>query len=586
MYERSPLLVTRKYREYLLSAILMSSAVSLATVVDSMLVGILLGSTALSAVGLTAPVIYGINLLYLLFCVGGLTSASISKGRRDQKSADVFFTVSLAGSAACTILFAGVIWAVLEPLSMSLSRGNTEVQELIKNYMRMIVLAGPPITIAFGLAQFNRADGKPKAAAVVALTANAANLVLDYVLIRFAGMGIAGAGLSTALGYVIGVGLVLPYLFSKKRTFRFVWPGRCLWARLVHILRIGLPKGLNQGTSLLRSMVLNTMIMASLGSPGMAAMAVCINALAIATIFIGSASDTMLPIIGTLYGEGDAVGMRGAAKTAGRVMLIASIFIVLFFLGFPQVVGGWFGITSTQDLAVMIPALRMFALSLPFFAMNNLLQNFYATTGREKMASVMAILDGFIFIVLFALALTRVDARLFWLCYLLSEFATLGTALLMGRHVRRKEPVHGVLLLHEDEPGALWEVTIPAEIKAATGVSEQMIEFGIRQGLPPVIANRMGLAVEEMAVNTAVHGAEKNRGTSMDIRVRMTPLQMIISLRDNGIPFNPTVYAEKEEEPFAVGGIAVARRMAAKTEYTHQLGFNTTVLVFNREPVA
>ena len=96
----------------------------------------------------------------------------------------------------------------------------------------------------------------------------------------------------------------------------------------------------------------------------------------------------------------------------------------------------------------------------------------------------------------------------------------------------------------------------------------------------------MGVAVEEMAVNTALHGVGKNRGTSLDIRVRLTSTRLLISLRDNGIPFDPTVYPEKEGETFAVGGIEVARRMAAKTEYTHHLGFNTTVLAFDREPAA
>lgn len=584
MYERNQLLITRKYKEYLFSAILMSSAISLATVVDSMLVGMLLGSTALSAVGLASPVIYGINLLYLLFCVGGLTSASIVKGRRDLKSANQLFTMSFAGCLVSVILYAIVMLAVSDPLSAALAQGNAEVQVLVKDYLRMIVLAGPPLAFSFGLAQFHRVDGNPKAAATVALVSNAVNLVLDYVLIRFAGMGIAGAGLSTGLGYVVGMLLVLPYLFSKKRTFRFAWPGRALWARLLEVVRVGLPKGLNQGTSLLRSMVLNTIIMASLGSPGMAAMAVCINALAIATIFIGSASDTMLPIVGTLYGEGDAVGIRGAAKAASRVMMISSAVIVLFFLGWPAVVGGWFGITSAQDLSVMIPALRMFALSLPFFAVNNLLQNFYATTGREKLASAMAVLDGFVFVVLFALVLARVDGGLLWLCYLCSEAATLGAALLIGWRVRGKEKVGGVLLLRGEEPGALWEVSIPAEVEAATGVSERIIAFGAAQGLSPVLANRMGVAVEEMAVNTAVHGAGKNKGTSLDIRVRLTPSRLIISLRDNGIPFDPTVYPEKIGEPFAVGGIEVARRMATKAEYTHHLGFNTTVLAFDREP--
>ena len=175
-------------------------------------------------------------------------------------------------------------------------------------------------------------------------------------------------------------------------------------------------------------------------------MAVCINALAIASIFIGSAADTMLPIVGTLYGEEDAVGIRGAAKAASRIMMVSCAVIVLFFLGWPEVVGGWFGITSAQDLRVMVPALRMFALSLPFFAVNNLLQNFYATTGREKLASAMAVLDGFVFVVLFALALSRVDGGLLWLCFLCSEAATLGTALLMGWRVRRKEKIGGVLL--------------------------------------------------------------------------------------------------------------------------------------------
>ncbi|MEA4898236.1 MAG: MATE family efflux transporter [Eubacteriales bacterium] len=583
MYERNPLLITKKFREYLLSAILMSSAVSLATVVDSMIVGTLLGSVALSAVGLTAPVIFGINLLHLLFCVGGLTGASIFKGRRDAMGANHLFTVSLAGGISCITLYAAAVWALAEPLSAALAQGNAEVQAQVLAYVRPIVLAGPPLAFSFGLAQFHRADGNPKAAAVVALTANLVNLVLDYVLIRYAGMGIAGAGLSTALGYVAGVGLVMPYVFSKKRTFRFVWPGRELCKRLSYVLRVGLPKGLNQGTSLLRSMVLNAIIMATLRSPGMAAMTVCLNALAIASIFIGSASDTLLPIVGTLYGEGDAVGIRGAVKAAGRAMLIASVLIVMFFLGWPQTIGGWFGITSNQDLHVMIPALRMFALSLPFYAINNLLQNFYATTGREKLASVIAVLDGFVFVVLFALALTQIDGRLFWLCYLLSEIATLGAVLWAGLRVRREENVRGMLLLGEEEPGALWEVTIPAEVEAATGVSEQIIAFGIRHGLTPVLANRMGVAVEEMAVNTAKHGRGKNKGTTLDIRVRLTPSQLVVSLRDDGIPFDPTVYPEKDGTSFAVSGIEVVRRMATKSEYTHQLGFNTTVFAFDRE---
>ena len=582
MYARNQLLVTHKFREYLLSALLMSSAVSLATVVDSIIVGRLLGSVALSAVGLTAPVIYGLNLLHLLFSVGGLTTASIVKGRRDHKTADQLFTVSLITGLICISLYALGIILLAEPLSVALSRGNALVQDQVLDYLRPLVLAGLPLSFSFGLAQFHRVDGNPRASAVVALTANAVNLVLDYVLIRFAGMGIAGAGLSTTLGYLAGAILVLPYLFSKKRSFHFVWPGKKLRSRLGDVIRVGLPKGLNQGTSLLRSAVLNSLIMATLGSPGMAAMAVCINALAITAIFITSSSDAMLPIVGTLYGEGDALGMRATAKTASRVILLASSLMAAFFLAWPRLVGGWFGIVSPQDLDVMVPALRMFALSLPLYSINILLQNFYATTGREKIASFMATLDGLVFVVLFAFILVRVDLRLFWLCYLFSELATLTFALLTGRQLRRKEPLSGILLIKEEEAGALWEVSIPAEVEAAVGVSEQVIAFGRQNGLPPVLSNRIGIAIEEMAVNTAIHGKTKNKNTRLDIRVRLTDDQVIISLRDNGIPFDPSLAPKQEESSLAYGGIEIARRIASKFEYSHHLGFNATVLAFDR----
>ena len=232
----------------------------------------------------------------------------------------------------------------------------------------------------------------------------------------------------------------------------------------------------------------------------------------------------------------------------------------------------------------MIPALRLFALSLPFYAINTLLQNFYATTGHEKIASYMAALDGFGFVVLFAFILVRVDLQLFWLCYLCSELATLTFALLMGQHLRRREPLTGLLLLREEEAGALWEVTIPAEVEAAVGVSEQVIAFGHQNGLPPGLTNRIGVAIEEMAVNTAIHGKTKNKNTRLDIRVRMTDDQVIISLRDNGIPFDPSLAPRQEESSLAYGGIEIARRIANKFEYSPHLGFNATVLVFDRPP--
>ena len=82
MYERSGNIIRQKFREYLLPTVLTSMAISMASVVDGVIVGSLLGDTALAAVGLSGPVIFCINLIYMLFGIGGLTCASIAKGKR------------------------------------------------------------------------------------------------------------------------------------------------------------------------------------------------------------------------------------------------------------------------------------------------------------------------------------------------------------------------------------------------------------------------------------------------------------------------------------------------------------------------
>ena len=93
MYERTGALVQKKFREYLLPTIMTSLAMSLASVIDSVIVGNLLGDTALAALGLSGPVIFCINMIYMLFGIGGVTCASVAKGRREGERANQLFTL-------------------------------------------------------------------------------------------------------------------------------------------------------------------------------------------------------------------------------------------------------------------------------------------------------------------------------------------------------------------------------------------------------------------------------------------------------------------------------------------------------------
>ncbi len=582
MFERSGALVERKFKEYLLPTILTSVAVSLATVVDSVIVGNLLGETALSAVGLSAPVIYSLNMVYLLFAVGGVTCAAIAKGRREQDDANRVFTLTFAvGICAMFALVAGLL-VFMRPIVNALAQGDAVLGELTRAYLTPLVFVGPVMMLIMGMAQFVRTDGKPRTAAWIAIVANVVNLVLDYILIRFLNTGIAGAAVSTVLGYVVGILVLVPYLRSKQRTFRFVKLRQGDMRRVKRIAAVGLPKALTQGLSFLRSLVLNALIVSVLGALGMAAMTVCVNALMLTAMFIGGTNDTLLPIVGTLYGEKDYKGIRFTVRTGFWVMLTACIAMMALFFLFPAGVGQLFGINSPEGIAVVEPALRMYALSLPLYGVNLMLQSFFQTTGREKLASLIVSLNGFGFVTVFALLLARWNGEILWLAFALSELATFVVVLIMGARIRGKEGVSGVLMLRTDaDDGLSLDLSIPATVEAANSLSEEVMRFCGEAGADKSGAMRMGIAVEEMAVNTAHYG-HKGKAGMIDVLVRVAEDEMILRLRDDGIPFNPAEYRAEEEQTFAIGGIEVVRRLAKDVSYARQLGFNVTIITLPR----
>lgn len=581
MYERSGQIIRQKFREYLLPTVLTSMAISMASVVDGIIVGSLLGDVALAAVGLSGPVIFCINLIYLLFAVGGLTCASVAQGKRDFHFANQVFTLSIGCGLGVMFLFLLVMQSVLCPLSLSLAGGDAALAVMTESYLRPLLFTGPALMFSSGMAMFIRTDGRPKASAAIVMIANAVNLVLDYVLIRFFNTGIAGAGLSTTLGYVAGAVIVIPYLLNRKRSFRFVRPDCDVFKTLLLILKTGLPKGLTQACNLLRSLLINAIIIAALGSIGMSIMTVCTNMLMISNIFVGGISDTLLPIIGVLYGERDTFGMRHAMKTARRVLAACCVALVAFFMTVPQLMGIAFGIHDPDALALVKPAIRMFALYLPFSACILLHQNFYNTTERRALASMLVILDGLLFVIPFAILFSCVQANMLWLCYAASGACTLLTLVLLSRRIQRREGVQGLLLLREQNDYTYkFDFTIEATREAGVKISEQVLSLADKGFDNSRLLHRIALVLEEMTV-ASIRYAHADGDGLIDILVYVTDTQTTIHLRDNGKPFNPLEYTPEKNDGCITDSIELVKKLASRMEYSRQLGFNTCVLSFN-----
>jgi anti-sigma regulatory factor (Ser/Thr protein kinase) len=163
----------------------------------------------------------------------------------------------------------------------------------------------------------------------------------------------------------------------------------------------------------------------------------------------------------------------------------------------------------------------------------------------------------------------------------LAEAAAFIAAMCVGARIRTKEGAHGMLLLRKEAQDVRLDLSIPATVEAASGLSEQVIAFCRENGVDELGAMRVGIAVEEMAANTARYGHKRAKGM-IDALVRVARQEIILRLRDDGTPFDPTKYKPEEEEDFAVGGIEVVRRLAKDISYTRQVGFNVTIITVPR----
>lgn len=183
-------------------------------VADMAIIGNVLGDSALAAVGAAAPV-YGLMIGF----AGGLTNGFaviIARyfGAGDERSMKkaVSLTYILALAIAVMLTVIGMIF--MHPLMKALKTPDEIIGDTEK-YMNIIMLFST-ITIAYNmLAGMMCAVGNSKAPLYFLVVSAFVNIGLDFLFVKFFGMGVAGAAYATVISQLVSV--VLCFIYSMKK---------------------------------------------------------------------------------------------------------------------------------------------------------------------------------------------------------------------------------------------------------------------------------------------------------------------------------------------------------------------------------
>ena len=585
--ERNDSLIKKKIYKYMLTGVMSTIALQLGNVVDAMIVGNLIGSDGNAAVSASIPFIFLLQAAAILLGNGGAVSAAVLLGKRDSANADKVMGFCLFFSVAYPLMFTLASPAAV-PLYAGFSGTDGSLRNMVTDLTMIYSLGMPFISLVLTMSFLMNIDNHSALSAHMNILANAVNLVLDFILVRFTSLGIKGAALSTVLGYVAAGAICIPiYIRSKNRMMKPDFRG---WMQirplLMKTVRNGIPPLMFILMSAIGLSITNRAILDQLGKELYSAYAVANNTQNIVQMFLAGISSVIASVAGVFYGEKDYYGMRVVLKRVLKAALTSGAVITAVFLAFPQALAALYGFDKREVMPELLTGLRVFSLSFGFFILNAVSQNYYRTTGHTFLAGANTAME----LLLLKVPLMLAGLRLFGFIGLfgaiivseLLSFVILNLLRILMQK-RGKVPQKGFMAIPETDPAMICDFSVRGSDEQAVSVSEKIIECCVRDGMAERNAKIMGLAAEELVANIGQYGYPNQDRKDIDICLTKTEDKYYLRIRDDGIPFDPVAYEPENRDPDKIGGLELLKKMALKISYIRVISLNNSIIEISDE---
>lgn len=355
------------YFKYLVAASGSAMVASIFGMVDAMMVGKYHGPAGNAALAVFNPIWSIIYSLGLLAGIGGSVLFATARGRRDEKVAQEYFTLSVILGAALSALAVVGIGIFNEPLFRFFG-ADEELLGLAKRYLAPILFAVPCCLFSNILSAFLRNDGNPELATKAVIIGGVFNVVGDYFCVFVLDMGIFGAGLATAVGQYIGIAVMLLHFAGKKNTLRFA-KVTAAPKKLGDLTINGFSTAINDLAMGIIGVLFNRQIMKYLGSDALAVYGIITQVTAFDQCLAYGAGQAAQPIISQNYGA----GQHGRIKECLKYGLLTSAVMGLFWTGImllmPNLFVNFFMTPTPSVLEIAPGILRAYGISyilLPF----------------------------------------------------------------------------------------------------------------------------------------------------------------------------------------------------------------------------
>ena len=421
--------VGKLFTKLLVPTIMGMAASALFTVVDGIFVGNGIGSDAMAAVNISAPIFMIITGVGLMFGMGGgiLTSINLSQGKK--KVANINFIQSVIALVFISLVM--TLLLTIFPHKIATLFGSDEyLMDMVVEYLFWFSISLPFTVLVVALPFFIRLTN-PKISMWAMLAATVVNIILDYLFIFVFKWGLFGAAIATDIGEFVGAAIMIVYLFRHSIAIRFVWLKLSVKSLLLtlrnvgYMIKLGFSVFLSEITISVMIISGNYVFMDYMGADGVAAYSVICYLFPIIFMVFNATVQSAQPIISYNYGCGQMKRSDNALRLSMLFTLAFAFSIMLLFICFTRsIVTLFIPDTASAAWGYAVAGLPLFATDYLFFGINIIIIGYYTSIERLRRAISLTVLRGILPVVFFFTLPLLLDVNGIWLAVAAGDITT------------------------------------------------------------------------------------------------------------------------------------------------------------------
>lgn len=357
-----------------------------------------IGSTALTAIGVTIPVIMIISAFAALVSMGGAPKSSIMMGKNDKDTAEKILGNCTSALIIISFMLTALILIFGEKMLMAFGASENTIKYAL-DYLNIYSFGTLFVQLSLGLNAFITAQGFAKISMFTVLIGAVLNIVLDPIFIFGFNMGIKGAALATIISQGISALWVVKFLTGNKTFLKIRMKYLKIDLKvLLSCMALGLAPFIMQSTESILVISFNRSLLKYGGDLAVGSMTILSSVMQLSMLPLVGMTQGATPIISFNYGADNADRVKEAFLLLLKISLVYSIILWAMAMISPQVFAKMFT-KDAQLINISIDAMRIYMAASLLFGIQISCQQTFIALGNAKASVFLAVLRKIILLI-------------------------------------------------------------------------------------------------------------------------------------------------------------------------------------------